>query len=71
MRLEVVSKIPVTLKTWSTQPTNNYDAENPNTIIVGYEMKLPSNSTEKVIVRLIPSKEKKQKLVLTPIDDWK
>lgn len=71
MRLEVISKTPVTLKTWSTQPTTDYDEENPNTIIVGYEMQLPSNSTETVIVRLIPSKEKKQKLVLTTIDDWK
>jgi len=71
MRLEVISKIPVTLKTWSTQPSNDYDEENPNTIIVGYEMQIPANSTETVIVRLIPSKEKKQKLVLTPIDNWK
>lgn len=71
MRMEVISKTPVTIKTWSTEPTNDYDAENPNTIIVGYEMKLPANSSETVIVRLIPAKEKKQKIIATPIDRWK
>lgn len=71
MRMEVIAKTPVILKTWSTQPTNDYDAENPNTIAVGYEMNLPSNSSETIIVRLIPAKEKKQKRIATPLDRWK
>jgi hypothetical protein len=42
------------MKTWSTAPTNDYDAENPGTIMVGFECELPANSQETFQVLLIP-----------------
>ena len=42
------------MKTWSTAPTNDYDAENPGTIMVGFECELPANSKETFQVLLIP-----------------
>jgi hypothetical protein len=45
------------MKTWSTAPANDYDAENPGTIMVGFECELPANSSETFEVLLIPEKE--------------
>jgi hypothetical protein len=33
-KLEVMSPAKVTMKTWSTDPPNSYDAPNPGTIMV-------------------------------------
>lgn len=71
MQLEVIANVPVKLKTWSTAPTNDYDAENPNTIIVGYEVQLPAHQKETILVKLLPEKTNEEKTVLKPIDDWK
>jgi hypothetical protein len=71
IRMEVVTNAPVVLKSWSTKPANSYESENPKTILVGYEINLPSNRAETLIVRLIPSKWEDQKFKTTPIDDWK
>ena len=46
------------MKTWSTQPTTDYDAENPGTIMVGFECKLPANSKQNFEVLLIPESAK-------------
>ena len=43
------------MKTWSTAPTNNYDAENPGTIMVGFECEIPANTKESFEVLLVPS----------------
>lgn len=42
------------MKTWSTAPTTDYDAENPGTVMVGFEYRLPVNSTAETEVLLIP-----------------
>ncbi len=44
------------MKTWSTAPTNNYDAENPGTIMVGFECELPANAKDTFEVLLVPEK---------------
>ncbi len=44
----------IELKTWSTAPTNDYDAENPNTLMVGFECKIPAGTTERFEVLLLP-----------------
>ncbi len=46
----------VTMKTWSTAPTNNYDAENPGSIMVGFECELPADTKEAFEVLLVPEK---------------
>jgi hypothetical protein len=42
------------MKTWSTAPTTDYDAENPGTVMVGFECSLPANATESFEVLLVP-----------------
>ena len=42
------------MKTWSTAPTNNYDAENPGTIMVGFECDVPANTSQAFEVILVP-----------------
>jgi len=38
------TKAKIEIKTWSTTPTHDYDAPNPNTQFVGFEAVLPANS---------------------------
>ncbi len=47
----------ITLKTWSTEPTTSYDAANPGTVIVGFELTMPANTEETIVVKLISEKE--------------
>jgi hypothetical protein len=54
--IKVKSPAKVTLKTWSTKPTNDYDAPNPGTSLVGFEVQLPANSNTMLEVLLIPQK---------------
>lgn len=42
------------LKTWSTVPPRDYDAPNPGTILVGYELTLPANTKTTTTVTLLP-----------------
>jgi hypothetical protein len=48
------------IKTWSTVPVTSFDAPNPGTQIVGFEVKLPPNSKKSLIVYLLPEKTGKQ-----------
>ncbi|MDP4681037.1 MAG: heparinase II/III-family protein, partial [Cyclobacteriaceae bacterium] len=52
--LKVEGSKNIQMKTWSTAPTNNYDIENPGTIMVGFECELPANSTQTFEVILVP-----------------
>lgn len=54
MILKVVSPSNVEMKTWSTKPPHEYDAENPGTILVGFETVIPANSKATLTVLLIP-----------------
>lgn len=42
------------MKTWSTAPTNDYDEQNPGTILVGFECELQPNTSETFEVLLVP-----------------
>jgi hypothetical protein len=44
----------IEMKTWSTAPTNNYDAENPGTIMVGFECDVSANTSQAFEVILVP-----------------
>jgi hypothetical protein len=51
------------LKTWSTEPTTTYDAPNPGTSFVGFEIVVPANQSENFIIKLIPQgSEEKAKI---------
>lgn len=47
--------VSITMKTWPTDPPpNSYDAPNPGTIRVGFELTLPARSAAVLTVSLIP-----------------
>lgn len=52
--LKVMGPDNIEMKTWSTAPTNNYDAENPGTIMVGFECEMPANASQAFEVILVP-----------------
>jgi hypothetical protein len=54
--LQVNSPATVEMKTWTTEPPNSYDAANPGTIMVGFEVKVPAGSNAVLEVSLIPQK---------------
>jgi len=54
LNLKVNTESKVTMKTWSTAPTTSYDAPNPGTTLVGFEMQLKPNQKQAVQVLLIP-----------------
>ena len=71
LTLRVDSPAKVKLKTWSTQPSTTYDAANPGTTLVGFEIELPANSKEVFAVKLIPQgSEKKAKQKVELLGNW-
>ena len=71
LKLKVQGPDNIQMKIWSTAPTNNYDAENPGTIIVGFECELPANSTESFEVVLVPqSLEADANFTNMTLDEW-
>lgn len=71
LTLQVDSPAKVQLKTWSTQPTTTYDAPNPGTTFVGFEITVPANHAETFAVKLIPQGKKvKTKPDIRSLDQW-
>jgi hypothetical protein len=59
-------------KTWSSEPTTTYDAPNPGTSFVGFEIVVPANHSENFVIKLIPQgAEEKAKTKIGSLDDWK
>jgi hypothetical protein len=72
LTLQIDGPAKVALKTWSTQPTTTYDAPNPGTTFVGFEVMVPANQTETFNIRLIPQAKKvKTKTKIRSLDQWK
>lgn len=71
LQLKVVEPANITIKTWSTTPTHDYDAPNTNTIFVGFEAVLPKNATTHLTVLLIPQgNEVKKDVNVPPLSEW-
>lgn len=69
--LQVQEPANVTLETWSTVPTNDYDAPNPGTMRVGFEIKVPANTKSALTVLLIPENaESKATKPIQALDQW-
>ncbi|HSU50258.1 MAG TPA: heparinase II/III family protein [Segetibacter sp.] len=69
--LKVQEPATVTMKTWSTDPPHDYDAPNPGTTLVGFEVKLPANSKNNVSVALIPGADEKTTVQkIQPLQNW-
>ena len=54
LRLAVVTDEDVQLKTWSTEPKADYDAQNHGTRLIGFEVALPPGRTARTLVTLTP-----------------
>ncbi|TDB65326.1 heparinase II/III domain-containing protein [Arundinibacter roseus] len=68
MYLIFESQNPLTLKTWTTVPTHDYDAPNPGTQLIGFESDLPANSTQAFTVYFTSSKNIQK---AEPLNEWK
>ncbi|MEJ7768753.1 MAG: heparinase II/III family protein [Chitinophagaceae bacterium] len=52
--LQVTEPANITMKTWTTTPPHDYDAPNPGTALVGFELTVPSGTKTAISVALIP-----------------
>lgn len=69
--LKVDSPTTVTMKTWSTEPTTNYDAPNPGKTLVGFEIQLAPNQKQEIQVLLIPGSVDAKKVKFSkPLGKW-
>ncbi|MBO0937062.1 heparinase II/III family protein [Fibrella sp. HMF5335] len=64
--LQVQEPAAITLKTWSTTPPHDYDAPNPGTVRVGFEVTMPANTKTAFTVLLIPQKAGGQVIQTVP-----
>jgi hypothetical protein len=62
--LDVMVNAPssIKMKTWSTEPTNNYDAPNKGKTLVGFEFQLKPNQKQTIQVLLIPGSVKNKNI---------
>ncbi len=72
LRLKVQHPAQVVMKTWPTDPPHAYDAPNPGTTLVGFEVKMPQNSKGEITVLLIPegAESKAASRKIAPLANW-
>lgn len=69
--LKVLEPGNVSLKTWTTVPPHSYDAPNPETILTGFEVKLPPKAKTTITVVLIPERKDKTTIEeIRPLQKW-
>ena len=69
--LHVTEPAQLDLQTWSTDPPHDYDAPNPGTIRVGFEIKVPPNTKTPLTVLLIPESSTLKALPkIQPLQAW-
>ncbi len=70
LKIEVAEPAKVTMKTWPTTPAHDYDAPNPGTILVGFEVKVPANTSTALLVKLVPQNAGKTSAKIPELKDW-
>jgi len=71
LRLEVAEPANITLKTYSTRGPHDYDAPNPGTTLVGFEVALPAGAKALLTVLLRPgSKGQQAPRSVRPLARW-
>jgi Heparinase II/III-like protein len=71
LTLKVISPSRVEMKTWSTAPLHDYDAPNPGTTMVGFEVTVPANSSAILNVLLLPEGASENRAVsLKSLAEW-
>jgi hypothetical protein len=69
--LHVQEPANITMKTWTTVPPNSYDAANPGTALVGFEVNIPAGTKTAIVVTLIPQgAEKSASGKIEPLQKW-
>lgn len=61
------TQIPITIKTWPTDPQHDYDAPNPGTTFVGFEATLPAGSHHSFTAYLAPTRDVRP---VKPLREW-
>jgi hypothetical protein len=70
--LKVDSGFKSEMRTWTTDPPNQYDEANPGTTLVGFEMIVPPGTVTAFNVFLFPGGKMKEKVrEVNPLKDWK
>lgn len=71
LQLKVVEPANVSIKTWSTEPPHEYDAANPGTRLVGFEVAIPANAKSNLTVLLVPEGTKTVNIKSIPaLKEW-
>lgn len=71
LKLKVLWPENLQMKTWSTAPTNNYDAENPGTIIVGFECEILANAKDFFeVILVLQNLSQQADFPGNPLDEW-
>ncbi len=71
LTLKVKEPGGIIMKTWSTVPPHSYDAANPGTLMVGFEVKIPANTKSSLTVLLLPEGAKENSsLSVKKLGEW-
>jgi hypothetical protein len=72
LTLQVVepAEMSVNMKTWTTASPNDYDAPNTGTVLIGFEVKIPANTSTALSVKLIPQSAKKTMKKIPELEKW-
>ena len=70
LTIEVAEPAKVTMKTWATTPSHDYDTPNPGTILVGFEVTVPANTSATLSVKLIPQSAKSTSAKIPALQNW-
>jgi hypothetical protein len=71
MRLTVLTDATVQLRTYSTAPQADYDAPNPGTCMIGFEVVLSAGQSARTAVLLTPPGAQARTLLnLRPLSEW-
>jgi len=71
LQVRVVSPANATLKIVSTDPPHDYDAKNPGTCLLTFEVKLQPNEAQTLVVDFIPGGTGATEQPVIPLADWK
>lgn len=69
----VISPSNTQIKTYTTDPQNDYESKNPGTRLIGFETNLEANQDAELVVLLIPGAEKVEfdlPKTLMSLDEW-
>ncbi|MCZ6704215.1 MAG: hypothetical protein O6940_14395 [Ignavibacteria bacterium] len=71
LKFQVVSPINVEIRTYSTDPPNDFEDKNPGTKMIGFEVDLKPNQEVELIVLLVPEgTDVPIEINLDKINDW-